>query len=231
LRWPPTGMAVAMAPSRPRRNRLVARIGYFMRWLGWLGLGLWLLLLLSGSESAFAAKVGLVCFIVLGGLGLLLEWWAVAVEICSARPLETVATRRGCGTSPARRLRRNHGGATGGSNGLRVGIEGNQSQRNAPADRRLDLCDSLRQEQAPRSKKLTMTRAFLVRSRPCAFRPISSSQSNANSSPSRQSSYSAESPSTGYDRSARQPLSPIGRLWLTAAWRQRESDSGAGRVR
>jgi hypothetical protein len=32
-------------------------------------------------------------------------------------------------------------------NGLRASVEGNQSQRNAPADRRLDLCDSLDAEE------------------------------------------------------------------------------------
>jgi hypothetical protein len=63
---------------------------------------------------------------------------------------ESVAIRLGCRVSRSRRRRRNRRGATGRSNALRAAVEGNQSRRDAPADRLPDLCDSLRRKQKSR---------------------------------------------------------------------------------
>jgi len=62
-----------MPASTHRRDHLVPRIGYWMRWLGFLGLTLWCLMLLLDEKSSLAAAGGIVSFIALYGIGLGLE--------------------------------------------------------------------------------------------------------------------------------------------------------------
>jgi hypothetical protein len=72
-------------PARGFERGAVGRAGRALRWLGWLGFLVGAITRLDGSTDSLT-RAGFGCFVVLGGLGLALEW----VDARSAR-------RRGAG--------------------------------------------------------------------------------------------------------------------------------------